>query len=178
MNELNGRGKRTSVISTKVEPQLEYLTRLAANVRRKKLSSLIEAALIDTLKQTPMSTRWNRSYRDDDGFPEEWNEAQRDAGSIWGKRDQLWSTDPAERFLRLAMIFENHLPEREETVWRVIHEMTVIESVVEVNGDTHKRKEWPASRLEQYVRRHWTLIESIIDGKAELLALPDESQKQ
>jgi hypothetical protein len=100
-------GRKSEVITIRLDPRLKYLAELAARRQRRPLSSYVEWAIEASLSQV------RPSY---DNGPEEHQETFADVASA------LWDVDEADRFSKLALKYPELLTHEEQVIWKLIRE--------------------------------------------------------
>ena len=94
---------RSETVTVRLEPKLRYLAEVAARVQRRTLSSYIEWAVEESLKNVSL----------------EWIEGRVSPTSISETASRLWDVDEAERFVTLAQLFPNLLTHEEQILWKL-----------------------------------------------------------
>ena len=98
-----GGGKRakTETVTVRLDPKLRYLADIAARKQRRTLSSFIEWALEQSLKQVILR-------ENEDGQSE----------SVADLAEILWDVDNGDRFMTLATTFPELLTHDEQILWK------------------------------------------------------------
>lgn len=91
---------RTQTVTVRFDPKLRYLAELAARKQRRTVSSFIEWAVEEALKQVVIN--------EFDNMP------------LSEQAETLWDVDEAERFARLAISHPELLLHDEQVLWKVI----------------------------------------------------------
>lgn len=99
---LDQQTKRSETISVRLDPQLRYLADLAARQHRRSLSSFIAWAIERSLTECILNEQTGKSLLDE--------------------AEQLWHTDPRERFVLLAKRYPNLLSFEQQVMWRQVCE--------------------------------------------------------
>jgi hypothetical protein len=99
-----GRLSRSETVTVRLDPKLRYLAELAARKQRRTLSSFVEWAIEESLKNV---------HLDDGG---ELNE------SIARMSAALWDVDEPDRFAKLAIRYPEMLTHDEQVLWKLIRE--------------------------------------------------------
>jgi predicted transcriptional regulator len=93
--------KRSETVTVRLDPKLRYLAEIAARKHRRTLSSYIEWAIEDSLRNVQLD---NRSL------------------SMADEAENLWDVDDADRFARLALQHADLLTHDEQIRWKLIRE--------------------------------------------------------
>ena len=99
------RMSRSETVSVRLDPKLRYLAELAARKQRRTLSSYIEWAVEESLREVMLYV--DTSY----------DEA---SVSVKGESDKLWDVDESERFIKLAIHYPELLTHEEQERWKMI----------------------------------------------------------
>ena len=94
-------------MTVRLDPKLRYLAELAARKQRRTVSSFIEWAIEESLKQILLcddATTVNRT--------------------LAGRANELWDVDEADRFAKLALRFPHMLTHDEQLVWKLVCEIS------------------------------------------------------
>ena len=102
-----GKLNRTQTVTMRLDPQLRYLTDLAARMQRRTTSGFIEWAIGEALDKVVM-----RTY--DDGI--------KDAVTLSNEAYNLWDVDEADRFVKLAINYPQLLTYEEQIIWKIVRE--------------------------------------------------------
>ena len=89
---------RTESMTIRIDPRTKYLAQLAALQHRLTLSSLVDSALIETVKATMITEDGKRS-------------------SLLDAADDLWADHEADRTVMLAERFPFFLSAQQEWIW-------------------------------------------------------------
>lgn len=100
-------GRKSEVVTIRLDPRLKYLAELAARRQRRPLSSYVEWAIEASLGQV------RPSYGNDSEF---------DQMSLADAASLLWDVDEADRFVKLALRYPELLTHDEQIVWKLIKE--------------------------------------------------------
>jgi predicted HicB family RNase H-like nuclease len=99
-----GKLSRTETVTVRLDPKLRYLADLAARKQRRTLSSFIEWAIEENLKNI---------HLDDAGDV---------SNSIASQATELWDVDAPDRFAKLAVHCPELLTHDEQVLWKLIRE--------------------------------------------------------
>jgi hypothetical protein len=153
-------GKRSEIVTVRLDPKLKYLAELAARKQRRPLSSYIEWAVERSLAEVILREEWNEE-----------KVAVRDAERIYN----LWDLDEPDRVIRLALYFPDLLTHDEQLVWKLVRE----------NGHVWKGRfsgsppelvwNWevkPESMVWDRLRQYWPIFKDVAEGIQSPSALP------
>jgi hypothetical protein len=99
-------GKRSEVVTVRLDPKLKYLAELAARKQRRPLSSYVEWAIERSLSHVHLDEDFNNTVSVADAE----------------RTHHLWDLDEADRIVRLAMTYRELLTHEEQMVWKLIRE--------------------------------------------------------
>jgi hypothetical protein len=102
---LGAKLSRSEVVTIRLDPKTRYLAELAARKQRRTLSSFIEWAIEQSLKEVVLTENF----------------------SIADKAHDLWDVDECERFVKLALQDENLLNYHEQVLWKHLQTEQVVE---------------------------------------------------
>jgi len=96
--------KRNQTVGVRLDDKLRYFAELAARKQHRTLSSYIEWAIRESLASVPLG------------------HAAGDNGNrtMATEAEDLWDTDPAERFALLAMRYPDLLSHHEQIIWSLV----------------------------------------------------------
>ena len=100
----DGPGKRSEVVTVRLDPKLKYLAELAARKQRRPLSSYVEWAIERSLSQVHLEEDFNNN-----------TVSVADAE----RTHHLWDLDEADRIVRLAVTYPELLTHEEQMVWKL-----------------------------------------------------------
>jgi predicted transcriptional regulator len=109
---------RSSTVSVRLDSDLEYLARIAARLQRRTLSSYVEWAVEQSLKDVVLSTHWREAEWEDDTnqLPSQNKRAQ----SLAELGTSLCSGDEVDRFMNIAVVYPNVLDEEQKRLYQLI----------------------------------------------------------
>jgi predicted transcriptional regulator len=153
-----GAGKKSEVVTVRLDPKLKYLAELAARKHRRPLSSYIEWAVEQSLSRVWLEESFN-------GEGTSVADAER--------TQHLWDLDEPDRVVRLALNYPDLLTHEEQLVWRLVRE----------NGAVWKGrysgapKEWTwevkeGSMIWDRLREHWPVFRAVASGSQSAAGLP------
>jgi hypothetical protein len=154
----DGSGKRSEVVTVRLDPKLKYLAELAARKQRRPLSSYVEWAIEQSLSQVHLEEDFNNN-----------TVSVADAERM----HHLWDLDEADRIVRLAVTYPELLTHEEQMVWKLIRE----------NGLLWKGKyagdppQWTwqveeSSILWDRLREYWPILLAVANGSRPRTDLP------
>jgi hypothetical protein len=150
-------GKRSEVVTVRLDPKVKYLAELAARKQRRPLSSYVEWAIERSLSQVHLEEEFNNTVSVTDAE----------------RTHHLWDLDEADRIVRLAMTYPELLTYEEQMVWKLIRE----------NGLLWKGKyvgdppQWTwqiqeSSIILDRLRENWPIILAVANGSRPRTDLP------
>jgi hypothetical protein len=147
-----GRLSRSETVTVRLDPKLRYLAELAARKQRRTLSSFIEWAIEESLKNVHLDDRPN-------------------SRSIATQSSELWDVDEPDRFAKLALRYRDMLTHDEQVLWKLVIE----------NGyfwDRDFEGGWKCdygSLSFGKLRQYWETLNSVAQGQSAKSVLPDWS---
>jgi hypothetical protein len=144
---------RSEVTTIRLDQKLRYLAELAARKHRRTLSSYIEWAVENSLRDVKLYE--GTGYNNDDSVTLEQEAAA------------LWDVDEAERFIRLAISYPELLTHEEQERWKMLMDSDLLgPAKLRINNGALS---WNRSKLEDavypVVRRQWpSLVEAHTAG--------------
>ena len=153
-----GAGKKSEVVTVRLDPKLKYLAELAARKHRRPLSSYIEWAVEQSLSRVWLAEPYN-----DEGV------SVADAERM----HNLWDLDEPDRVVRLALNFPDLLTHEEQLVWKLVRE----NGVVWKGRFPGPSSDWTweikeGSVIWDRLREHWPVFKSVANGSQPATALP------
>jgi hypothetical protein len=148
---------RTETVTVRLDPKLRYLAELGARKQRRTLSSFIEWAIEESLKQI-----------DVDG-----------SRSIADLANVLWDVDAADRFAMLALRNETLLSHDEQVMWKLVRDNPLFWW----NNRDENLDDWSWRISEsnmnfEYLRESWSLLSAIAHGELDPAALENPSRPE
>ena len=155
-----GKLNRSQTVTMRVDPQLRYLTDLAARTQRRTTSGFIEWAIEMALNNVEVGC-------DEHRLPI----------FLAGEAMTLWDVDEADRFLKLAIHYPQLLTHDEQVMWKIIKENNSFWD------DRYSMGETFPNALLMYVnffkvREYWEALNGIVDGGAEMSDLPKHEPRK
>jgi hypothetical protein len=141
---------RTETVTVRLDPKLRYLAELGARKQRRTLSSFIEWAIEESLKQI-----------DVDG-----------GRSIADLANVLWDVDAADRFAMLALRNETLLSHDEQVMWKLVRDNPLF--WCDNRGENLRDWSWRISESNmnfEHLRERWSLLLAIAHGELDPAAL-------
>ncbi len=150
------KGRKSEVITIRLDPRLKYLAELAARRQRRPLSSYVEWAIEESLQRVYLSY-------DPQGEP---RSVADDAGA-------LWDVDDSDRFANLAFRYPELLTHEEQIVWKLIRECEVL-WIGKYAGQPEKWtwKVRDSTLLRDRLRENWSVFGKVARGEAPATAIP------
>lgn len=153
-----GAGKKSEVVTVRLDPKLKYLAELAARKHRRPLSSYIEWAVEQSLSRV-----WLEEPINGEGVSVA--DAQR--------AQHLWDLDEPDRMVRLALSYPDLLTHEEQLVWKLVRE----NGVVWRGRFSGTPPEWTwqvkeESMIWDRLREHWPVFRAVASGSQAATALP------
>lgn len=150
-------GKRTEIVSVRIDPKLKYLAELAARKQRRSLSGYIEWMLERSLEQVSLY----------EGGSDDESVSVADAERL----HKLWDVDEADRVIKLALHHPELLTYEEQLIWKLVRENGFI-----WRGHYHKG-EWAwivqeKSLIWDRLRKHWHIFKKVAAGGEAFAELP------
>ena len=141
-SESGGKLNRSETVSVRLDQKLRYLADLAARKQRRTVSSFIEWAVEQSLREVKLYIG--------SGF-----QGDQDV-SVEDEANQLWDVDESERFVRLAIRYPELLTHQEQETWKLLLDSTLLHPArSRRNNVVH----WDWGVLEDMVfpklRKHW-----------------------
>ncbi|MDD4463374.1 MAG: hypothetical protein PHR86_03900 [Desulfobacterales bacterium] len=153
---------RSQVVAVRLDPKLHYLTGLAALKHRRTLSSYIEWAVQESLKNVYLATE------------PEYNDR---LYSLHEEGDGLWDVDPPDRFAKLALRYPELLTHTEQIKWKLIRENGYLWKGRSVNGEWTWTVEGEYLIIER-LRKYWEKFCEVSEGDADASVLPRWNVKE
>lgn len=150
----DGRGGRKSeVITIRLDPRLKYLAELAARRQRRPLSSYVEWAIEQSLSQV------HPSYDNSDLY-----EGQ--PATFADVASYLWDVDESDRFACLAFQYPELLTHEEQVVWKLIKGCGYLwRGKYEGIDQEWTWKIQESSLMKQRLRETWSKFLSVASGE-------------
>lgn len=144
---------RSEITTVRLDPKLRYLAELAARKQRRTLSSYIEWAVENSLRDVRLYE--GTGYNGDDPI------------TVGDEAAALWDVDESERFIKLAIAYPTLLTHEEQERWKMLSDSDLL-------GPAKRRNpngaiQWDRAKLEDIVfprvRRFWAeLLEAHSTG--------------
>ncbi len=155
----SGRGSklpRSQTVTVRLDPKLRYLAELGARCHRRTLSSFIEWAIEQSLRNL-VAAEPDEEY----GAPP--------PPTLASEAEELWDVDAADRMAKLALRYPKLLTHGEQVLWKLIRE----------NGYVWRRHmsrhRWDITEENLNfirLREKWALFQSVARGEADVSSLP------
>lgn len=156
-----GKLTRSETVTVRFDPKLRYLLELAARKQRRTVSSFIEWAVEESLKQVLL--------REDSNTNNGVNNF-----SIAAAGGVLWDVDEPDRFALLALGYPDMLTHEEQTIWKMVKENGLFWDGFHNQMDSFKW-EWRVAKDSlrfQVLREHWPALKSLASGEIAQSPIP------
>ena len=165
-----GKLARSETVTVRLDPKLRYLAELAARKQRRTVSSFIEWAVEQSMKDVILKLTFSFDGPDDEEAVKTTLESQ---------ANDLWDVDPAERFARLAIALPEMLTHDEQLLWKHIEDSGLL-----AKGLMPSRREgqvyYPATPNWRWLKKegfsllrdHWVTFCKIANGDLDRSHLP------
>jgi len=145
---------RSETVTIRLDPQLRYLTELAARSQRRTVSSFIEwaidKALANVMLPDPTEGEVNLKY----------------AAGL------LWDPDEADRLVRLGLYYQELLTYEEQVLWKLVQECEAL-WCCSFNQRMNVRSYERETMLHYPIlRQHWEALKKVAAGEADRSILP------
>jgi hypothetical protein len=146
-----GKLSRSETVTVRLDPKLRYLAELAARKQRRTLSSFVEWAIEENLKNIHLDDGGDRSK------------------SIAIQAAELWDVDEPDRFAKLAVRYPQMLAHDEQVLWKLITE----------NGYFWRKYSdgsWSVDNVSlifERLREYWLNLNKVARGDLPKSALPE-----
>jgi hypothetical protein len=154
-------GRKSEVITIRLDPRLKYLAELAARRQRRPLSSYVEWAIEQSLEIVQPA----------------YQSVGPDAGKSFAQvASSLWDVNIADRFANLALSYPDLLTHEEQILWKQIKECPFVWKLRRMPGGLWEWTISPSSLLRDRLKEHWALFEKVARGDASPDALPQTTE--
>jgi hypothetical protein len=136
---------RTETVTVRLDPKLRFLADLASRKQRRTLSSFIEWAIEESLKNV---------YTNHKGGSDE-------AISFYHAADLVWDVNNVERLLKIAKEFPDLLNHEEQIIWKFIKEFSFYDSQ---SSESYRFFDDRGDLDIKLIRECWQEIIGVIDG--------------
>jgi hypothetical protein len=150
-----GKLSRSETVTVRLDPKLRYLAELAARKQRRTVSSFVEWAIEESLKNVCL-----------DGGGEF-------SRSVAHVSSELWDVDEPDRFAKLALHYPEMLTHDEQVLWKLIRENGALwrghydQATNKWTWRVHEE-----TLVFERLREHWQTFRSVADGSNPLGRLP------
>jgi len=157
-----GKLNRSETVTVRFDPKLRYLLELAARKQRRTVSSYIEWAVEESLKQVVI--------REDSQSNNEASNL-----SIADVAAALWDVDESDRFALLALDYPDMLTHEEQTIWKLVkdHGLFWVGYISHINGIKWVWLVEKDSLRFQILREHWLALKSLANGETAESSIPN-----
>jgi hypothetical protein len=157
-----GRAKpaRTEIVSLRLDPALRWAAEIAAHIQRRTLSSFIERALEEAIKEVEVPPGKHRAPGDE-------------KHTVNDVLAETWDIAEAERFLNLAFAYPQLLTLTEQRLFRLIRDNDAVWRCPP--GSLRKNLDqidWPR------LREHWETFKAVALDELPASALPTAGERE
>ena len=152
-----GSGRRSEVVTVRLDPRLKYLAEVSARKQRRPLSGFIEWAVEQSLDRV--------NLRESPEIPVTVAQAERS--------HRLWDVDEADRVARLALHFPELLTYDEQLIWRLVRSNGYVWRGQYAGADSSWQ--WVVGEkqlLWDRLREHWETFKGVAAGRISVENLP------
>jgi len=157
-------GRRSEIVSVRLDPRLKYLAEIAARKQRRPLSGFIEWAVEQALHKVHIK---EGNYVDD---PTSVADAE--------SSRKLWDVDEADRTVRLALNYPELLTYDEQLVWKLVRECGFLwRGYYSIPAGEWR---WPIAEgnlIWDRLRQHWPTFKKVASGDLSVDSLPKWTEK-
>ncbi|RZI43212.1 hypothetical protein EGT07_10235 [Herbaspirillum sp. HC18] len=160
---------RSETVTVRLDPKTRYLAEIAARKQYKTLSSFMEWAVAKSFDSIVL----HHIYHTDD------HENDEEVITLSDLAPKLWDVDPAERFVRLAILEPHLLTHDEQILWKNIRDSGLLKPALlhrRADGTFFEREKPDWNWLEHVgfplLRDHWETFENISTGQLNRSQLP------
>ena len=157
-----GKLARSETVTVRFDPKLRYLLELAARKQRRTVSSFIEWAVEESLKQVLIREVSNSNS----GVS---NLSIADVAAV------LWDVDESDRLALLAFDYPDMLTHEEQTIWKMVKEHGLFWDGYHNQLNSFKW-EWRVAKDSlqfQILREYWPELQSVARGETAESSLPN-----
>ena len=157
-----GRAKpaRTEIVSLRLDPALRWAAEIAAHVQRRTLSSFIERAMEEAIKEVKVPPGKHRAPGDE-------------KHTVADVLAETWDIDEAERFLNLAFAYPQLLTLTEQRLFRLIRDNDAVwRDTARESRNSMKSIDW--SRLTV----HWGTFKAVAIDELPSSELPSAGERE
>ncbi len=154
----SGGGRKSQIVTIRLDPRLKYLAELAARRQRRPLSSYIEWAIEESLRQ--VQPQYNPGLNEEQTLADE--------------ASSLWDVDEADRLANLALRYPELLTHDEQVIWKLIRENGFLwrGQFAGPNGEW----QWGTTELSlnrDRLRAYWETFKEVAAGDLPEAKLPE-----
>lgn len=141
---------RSQTVTVRLDPKLRYLAELAARKQRRTLSSFIEWAIEESLRDVVL--------RVNDGEPPH---------TVAGQAKLLWDVDEPDRFVQLAFLYPEMLTHDEQVLWKLVQEQPYMWENLSGTDDKLNWTTDPGNLALDRLRRNWDKFKAVANKEAD-----------
>lgn len=159
-----GTGRKTEVVTVRLDPKLKYLAELGARKQRRPLSSYIEWAVEQSLSLVVLE--------------EDWNSDKVTVADAERSR-HLWDLDEPDRIVRLALNYPDLLTHEEQIVWKLVRENGLLwKGSFKGDPATWTWQTKDDSIIWDRLRDYWPIFRAVANGTKPPTDLPTWTKLQ
>jgi hypothetical protein len=153
-------GRRSEIVTVRLDPKLKYLAELAARKQRRPLSSYIEWAVEQSLNEVALEENLNGNKT-----------------TVYSAEGmyQLWDLEEPDRTIRLALYFPNLLSHEEQIIWKLVRENGLLWRGSYSGSPPELEWKWeakPDSIIWSRLRQYWSMFKEVAQGTKGVNELP------
>jgi hypothetical protein len=157
-----GKLARSETVTVRFDPKLRYLLELAARKQRRTVSSFIEWAVEESLKQVLI----REDSHSNSGVS---NLSIADVAAV------LWDVDESDRLALLAFDYPDMLTHEEQTIWKMVKEHGLFWDGFHDEFGSEKWR-WNVEKHYlrfQILREYWPALKSFASGETSESSIPN-----
>jgi len=151
--------KRSEVVSIRLDRKLKFVADMAARKQRRTISSFIEWAVEEAVKNVKLNSEDNETI------------------TAFDLLERVWDVDEADRFVKLALNHPELLNHEEEVLWKLIRNNPGLWEGYYLE-DKRKWKLNKNNMIFERLRQHWETFKQIASGELSEDSLPQWSEEQ
>ena len=151
-----GKLSRSETVTVRLDPKLRFAAELAARKHRRTLSSFIEWAVEESVKNVYL-----------DGVK----------ATAYSAIDLAWDVDESDKFVKMALYYPNLLTHEEDVLWKLIRENGYLWEGYYRTNKLRGVGEWTwkidlGSFIFEHLRENWESFGLVAKGRIGLGCLP------
>lgn len=157
-----GKLSRSETVTVRLDPKLRFAAELAARKHRRTLSSFIEWAVEESVKNVSL-----------DGLK----------ATAYSAIDLAWDVDESDKFVKMALYYPNLLTHDEEVLWKLIRENGYLWKGHYRDNKPRGVGEWTwkidlDSIIFKHLRENWELFGLVAKGRIGIGCLPEWTKEK